>query len=84
MTRIERLEYYRRVLGEAADKSAEHLRIARRKLAQTDLFFLMIFVLRRKDTNKATSCLERCVEIITILPTVSWTSGAENTINQPS
>lgn len=62
MNRIERLNYYKRVLGEAAERSDEHLRIARRKLALSDLFFLLVFVLRRKDANKD-FVYERCGEI---------------------
>lgn len=62
MTRIERLEFYRDVLGKAADKSPEHLRLMRRKLALTDLFFLLVLVLRRKDANRG-FVYDRCLEI---------------------
>lgn len=62
MNRIERLHYYKSVLTQAADKSAEHLRIARRKLALTDLFFLLVLVLRRKDANQD-FVYDRCNEI---------------------
>lgn len=62
MTRIERLQYYRRVLGEAADKSPEHLRVARAKLGRTDLFFLLVFLLGRKDVNRDW-LYDRCNEV---------------------
>lgn len=62
MTRIERLLYYKQVLGAAADKSPEHLRVARIKLSKTDLFFLMVMVLRRVDANRD-FVYDRCCEI---------------------
>lgn len=62
MTRIERLLYYREVLGAAADRSPEHLRIAKAKLGRTDLFFLLVMLLKRADVNRDW-IYERCNEV---------------------
>lgn len=52
MTRLERLAWYEQTLLACADKSAEHVREAKRFLARTDLFFLLVFICKRKDLNK--------------------------------
>ncbi len=51
MTRLERLAYYKRVLLACAEKSAEHVNEAKRRLAKTDLFFLLLWICKRKDIN---------------------------------
>lgn len=62
MTRLERLAYYRDVLLKAADKSSEHVRLVKRNLAQTDLFFLLLFICKRRDLN-GDFFYERCNEV---------------------
>lgn len=62
MTRIERLDWYRRVLKAAEAAGPGHYRTVKRRLCQTDLFFLLVFLLKRKDVNKDW-VFERCNEV---------------------
>lgn len=62
MTRLERLAWYEKTLLACADKSAEHVREAKRFLARTDLFFLLVFICKRKDVNRDW-LYERCNEV---------------------
>jgi phage terminase large subunit-like protein len=62
MTRLERLEAYGRLLKRAADASPEHYREVERQLCRTDLFYLLVFGLKRKDCNKDW-VYARCAEV---------------------
>lgn len=53
---------YGRILGAAAEKGPEFLHEARRQLAKADLFFLLVFVLRRRDLNRDW-LFDRCREV---------------------
>lgn len=69
MTRLERIEFYRRFIAEAVDRdtvngdkarSAE--RLVRRKLCLKDLFYLLVFELKREDLNRDW-LYDRCNEV---------------------
>lgn len=67
MTRQQRLAFYERVLSRAAAKDEEeggnHRFIeARRELCRTDLFYLLVFVLSRKEVNRDW-LYDRCNEV---------------------
>lgn len=53
---------YGRILQAAADKGPVFLHEARRQLAKADLFFLLVFVLRRRDLNRDW-LFDRCREV---------------------
>lgn len=59
---IAALHFYKHVLGEAALNGLDALREAQRQLAQTDLFFLLVFVMNRSDINRKW-LFERCREV---------------------
>ncbi len=56
---LERIAGY---LAAAAGKSAQHHREAKRHLARVDLFYLLVFVLGRRDINRDW-LFERCIEV---------------------
>jgi phage terminase large subunit-like protein len=51
-TRRRALDWYARILRDAAARSEEHLRLARRRLSQSDLFYLLVFTCGRRDINR--------------------------------
>jgi len=50
-SRTEAIAFYRKFLVRAAERSAEHLRQAKRWLGRNDLFFLLTVICHRKDLN---------------------------------
>src|SRR4051794_14469281 len=50
MDRLDTIAGYKQVLGEAKDPEA--LRQVERELCRRDLFFLLVYVLHRKDVNR--------------------------------
>ena len=62
MTRLGRLAFYERVLARAAAAGTEQNKEAQRELCRTDLFYLLVFGLRRKDCNKDW-VYDRCNEV---------------------
>lgn len=56
------IRFYKQKLAEAAAKSPDHLRLAKRWLCRNDLFFLLVFACKRKDLNK-TWLFNRCREV---------------------
>lgn len=62
MKRIQAIQRYARLLDEAAAKSSEHLRLVKRGLCLHDLFYLLVFILKRKDVNRDW-LFERCYEV---------------------
>lgn len=61
-TRQRSIDLYRRVLTAAAEKGPQHLKEAKRRLTLGDLFFLLCFVLKRKDVNRDW-LFDRCREV---------------------
>lgn len=61
-TRKGAIAFYSKVLKKAAEKSPEHLIAWQRFLARNDLFFLLVYVLRRKDINRDW-LFDRCREV---------------------
>lgn len=62
MTRLERLRFYQRLLARAKETGESHFLEAQRQLCRTDLFYLLLFPLKRKDVNRDW-LYERCCEI---------------------
>jgi phage terminase large subunit-like protein len=62
MTRKQRLAWYDVVLGKAFALGAEHYVEAQRHLIRTDLFYLLIFPLNRRDLNRDW-LFDRCNEV---------------------
>lgn len=62
MNRVERLAFYERLLTAAAAKGQSHYIQAERELCRTDLFYLLVFVLKRKDVNRDW-LYDRCNEV---------------------
>src|SRR5579872_2467694 len=62
MNRRERLAFYERALARAAEEGEAHLIEVQRELCRTDLFYLLLFPLKRKDVNRDW-LYERCVEV---------------------
>jgi phage terminase large subunit-like protein len=58
---ITTLHFYKMVLTAAAGEGAEKLRQVKRRLGETDLFFLLVFVLNRPDIMRAW-LFDRCRE----------------------
>lgn len=62
MTRVERLQFYRDIIRRAAAKSEAHVHELERRLARTDLFYLLVILLKRRDINRDW-LYERCNEV---------------------
>lgn len=60
--RLERLSAYQRILERAKDRGESHYIEAQRTLCRTDLFYLLVFPLKRKDVNRDW-LFERCCEV---------------------
>lgn len=60
MTRVEAHQYYARILKKAAD--ADMKWEAMRKLVKEDRFFLLVYILKRKDADRDW-CYARCREV---------------------
>ncbi|WP_298800130.1 hypothetical protein [uncultured Devosia sp.] len=60
--RLERLSAYRRILDRAREQGESHFIEAQRKLCRADLFYLLLFPLKRKDINRDW-LFERCCEV---------------------
>ena len=61
-TRIEKIQWYKAALSAARAKSPEHEKHLQRKLALTDLFFLLVLILKRADANRDW-IFDRCNEV---------------------
>lgn len=61
-TRSASIEFYRRFLGAAAQKSEFHVTQAKRWLARNDLFYLLTAICKRKDINRDW-LFDRCREV---------------------
>jgi phage terminase large subunit-like protein len=60
-SRLAAIEWYRRLLREAAEKSEDHVLRGKRWLSRHDLFYLLVFTCKRKDINRDW-LFERCRE----------------------
>lgn len=61
-TRSASIKFYREVLERAAQKSPNHIILAKRTLARNDLFFLLTVICKRKDINNEW-LFARCREV---------------------
>lgn len=60
--RLERLSAYQRILIRAREKGENHYIEAQRHLCRTDLFYFLLFPLKRKDINRDW-LFDRCCEV---------------------
>lgn len=60
--RLERLEGYARALAQAEEKGESYIRELQRQLCRTDLFYLLVFLLKRRDVNRDW-LFDRCCEV---------------------